>query len=358
MHSSSKVEVEEQEDVDAFLERELAGLCLDVKPKPTTVAPSANDEFMAIIRRGGLTREDWKPLMERFSAPMPKPTKAKGAPIPVPVPANDDDAPESTPVPVRDLVTRAPGRQRRRSGVRQSADARKMRAHGKAAKGEAVEERTSPHSPPSTAPAAPTPSPRTTRKSPERGLASWADAGELPRIIAINRALADLGTPFAFSLNLHPDVIRAANDNVRGFVDFIRRRVSLSLKRELGRTVPFWFVVETTSDGRPHLHGGLAMNDNEDTAVIERALAKAGDNWTTAGSRPADVRRQWAPDGWAVYPLKRMGRSRRHLREAAGLDPKARVPLYAVTSDLRAAGEKIHADIRRALAPARSTPRA
>ena len=248
------------------------------------------------------------------------------------------------------LVTNAPRRRRRRSHLRQREDARKMRAHGRALEGEPVEH-------PSTSLPAPTthhkrtpiPTIKSTTTKRKRGLASWEEAGELPRIIAANRALPIFGQPFAFSLNLGPDVIKAANDNARGFLDHVRRRVALNLKRELGRTVALWIVVETDDDGRPHLHGGLALADNDRPVLVEEALAKAGGNWTRRGSRPADCRVQWEPDGWAVYPLKRLARTRRHLRDAAGLPPGARTSIYSVTADLLAEGKRIHEDVRRSI---------
>lgn len=268
--------------------------------------------------------------------------------------AANDDGPVSAPIPVRRLVTKAPGRQHRKSGVRQSADASKMRAHTKAEKAEAVKEHTPSITPTSSSTTKSTSTTKPTHRP--RDLAPWKEAGELPRLIACNRALAEMGQPFAFSVNFDPRLIRAANENARGFLDFVRRRVTLALKRGLGRTVATWFALETDDDGRPHIHGGLALNDNEDPALVEEALAKAGGNWTRMGSRCADVRRQWEPDGWAVYPLKRIARTRRHLREAACLAPKARVAVYSVTAELRAAGERLHGEVRRALQAPRHIP--
>ncbi len=180
-------------------------------------------------------------------------------------------------------------------------------------------------------------------------IAPWKDAGELPRLIAVNRAVGELGQPFAFSLNLSPDLIQAANDNTRGALDYLRRRVALALKRAFGKTPPMWLCVETDDDGRPHLHGGLALNDNHHPACVEAVLAKAGGTWIRKGSAPADVRVQWEPDGWATYPLKRMARTRRHLREAAGLVPDARVALVSWSADLLEVGRRLHEEARHAV---------
>lgn len=322
-----------------------------------TIAPSPIDpRWLEIIARKAVARDRMREIMTRFGAPGRRPTRT-------PRPANDDAlevAAEPTAAPsisVRVLVTKPSRRRLRQSGVRQSADAAKMRAPIEAGKSEAVKDPT-PLSHPTDhprhtdiktqkthaqrIPANPTHRPR--------AIAGWADAGELPRVIAINRALPDFGVPFAFSLNFDPKIIAAANENTRGQLDLYRRRVARVLKREIGRSVTLWIGIETDDDGRQHVHGGLAMNDDEDPTIFEKALAKSGGNWTRSGSRCADVRRQRDPDGWACYSLKRVGRTRRHLREAAGLDPKAHVQLYSVTDDLRDAGERIHAEIRAELA--------
>ena len=277
---------------------------------------------------------------------------------PSPAPANDNPA---APALTRRLVTKSPAPARtrkRRTGLRQREDARDMRSHGRASEDEAVEH----PAPPSPTPTSPSPSHTQTKKTKPKArttittpgrrarmIAPWKDAGELPRLIAVNRGLAELGVPFAFSLNIDPALILAANDNARGALDYLRRRVALALKRAFGKTPPMWLCVETDDDGRPHLHGGLALNDNHDPAHVEAVLAKAGGAWTRKGSAPADVRVQWEPDGWAVYPLKRMARTRRHLREAASLGPDARVPLVSWSGDLLEVGRRVHEEARRAI---------
>jgi hypothetical protein len=310
-----------------------------------------------------ITEEELAPLLSSLDDAIPADDEEHAAPATAPVSANDNartfdiDEPEDdepAPTLVRGLVTSPSRRRQRVSDLRQSEDARSMRARGQPLPGEVVEDLSHPTPTQAEKPKGETHAqrkpkggrPKTSRA---RSIASWEDAGEKPRIIAINRALAEFGTPFAFSLNLDPDLIRAANDNARGFLDHVRRKVVRTLKRALGRVFPIWLVVETDNDGRPHLHGGIALNDNDRPDEVEKTLAKSGGDWTRPGSAPADVRRQWCPDGWACYPLKRLERTRRHLREAAGLDPDARVTLYSVTDDLREAGQRIHDDERRAI---------
>ncbi|ACB83543.1 hypothetical protein Mpop_5454 (plasmid) [Methylorubrum populi BJ001] len=265
----------------------------------------------------------------------------------------------SPPVVVTEVVTKAPARTRRkrvRSGLRQREDARTMRAVARGRAGEVVEHL---HSPSSTSSSPTSPKknandndePETTKTSTGRGrmIASWENAGELPRIIATNRALDRFGVPMAFSVNFDPKLIKAGNDNDRGLLDYMRRRIALGLKRALGETPPLWVAIETDDDGRPHLHGGIALTDKHAPAVVLGALAKAGGNWTRQGSAPADLRPQHDPDGWAVYPFKRKERTRRDLRQAAGLPPDARVGLYAASAELLAEGRHIHEEQRQVI---------
>lgn len=324
------------DDWKADLDAALDAIDLPAAPPAPIQYPAPHPAWVALFDKNRRARERFAAIRARYSASDE--------------PANDEAVtPPLAPAFVPDLVTSAPKparRLKRRSGSRQSADARQIRQHARPSSGEPVEDL------PSTSTTSKT---STKTKTRTRGIASWEDAGELPQIIAVNRAVAVLGSPFAWSLNIHPDLIQAGNDNVRGLLDFMRRRVARHLNREMGRHMPFWFEIETDDDGRPHLHGGIPMaNDNEDAPAIERALVKAGGNWSRRGSAPADVRRQYEPDGWAVYGLKRIGRTRRHLREAAGLDQdedgkKKHITVWTCTDDLRTEGQRIHEETRRAI---------
>lgn len=326
------------DDWKAELDAALDAIDLPAAPPAPIQYPAPHPAWVALFEKNRRARERFAAIRARHSAPDE--------------PANDEAVtPPLAPAFVPDLVTspsKPARRLKRRSGSRQSADARTIRQHARASSGEPVEDL------PSTSTTSKT---STKTKTRTRGIASWEDAGELPQIIAVNRAVAVLGSPFAWSLNIHPDLIQAANDNARGFLDFMRRRVARHLDREMGRKVPFWFEVETDHNGRPHLHGGIPLaNDNEDVPAIERALVKAGGNWSRRGSAPADVRRQYEPDGWAVYGLKRIGRTRRHLREAAGLDEAAQVTVWTCTDDLRTEGRRIHEETRQSIQKARQRP--
>lgn len=247
-----------------------------------------------------------------------------------------DEAPAT---PVRNLVNPASRRKRRRSAYRDLQDRYTLRNFERAtgtpapgAQAEAVEK-------------SPTPLPPSSPAS----IALWRDTTEVTKVTFYNRALIIFGKPFAFTLNLHPDLIAAANDNERGFLDYVRRRVARELKKEFGRDMPHWLMIETTDDGRPHIHGGLVLSPElaaAEALAATRALESAGGSYTTQGSYPADVRAEYDPDGWARYSLKRIGRTKRHLRDAAGLAPKTKVAILSVTRELRCEAEHLHKQIR------------
>ena len=183
----------------------------------------------------------------------------------------------------------------------------------------------------------------------------WEDASEHERAVYINRALVTFGRPVAISINFSPKVLAAANDNARGVLDYLRRLVLRHLKREIGAR-PLTFNVETTKAGKVHAHGALSLTPDDDPQHVEAVLARAGGNYSCQGSKPADVREMWGPDGWVNYCFKDMERTRRHLREALGLEPEDRVPLYSATDDIRALAKELHQEARRAAQVARRRP--
>jgi len=112
------------------------------------------------------------------------------------------------------------------------------------------------------------------------------------------------------TLHLAPDVIADASADPRGFLSHVRRRLEGSFTRTFGRSVGFWLVVETTPGGRPHLHGGVAVTDNE-LPQLEAALRHAAGTW---GKRKGSeyqvlIRAEPDPSWWPGYATKRLGRT-------------------------------------------------
>lgn len=149
-------------------------------------------------------------------------------------------------------------------------------------------------------------------KKPER-LHSWEHTTDLGKVVFANRALAQGGRAYAFTVNLGPAQIKAANDNAKGFADHFKRRISRTLKRA-GFDVPYWFAVDVTKTGRLHIHGGLEANDNNLDAVKE-ALRAAGGAWKGLGRQfQCHVKPMVTPDVWANYCLRNQAKVRRLVR--------------------------------------------
>lgn len=177
------------------------------------------------------------------------------------------------------------------------------------------------------------------KKSRARFIANWNEAGDLGRLDYVNRAGALRGRPFAWTLNISPDVEKAANDNARGALDYLARRVRLNLGRQPAlrdERLLSWMVIETTDAGRLHLHGAIFTDNPELLPSIREALTKAGGIWNAKAGHgyQTDLEPQRDLDDWSAYPLKRQGRTRRHLREAAGLSADAPMQIATWSREL------------------------
>lgn len=147
----------------------------------------------------------------------------------------------------------------------------------------------------------------------KRKPALWRDTTDRLRVIFYGRALEAMGECRAFTLNLSPTISATALADPHGFLNHVRRRVARSLDKELGRKVNFFFVVETTPKGRPHLHGVIGINDNE-CSYAARALRQAAGKWEgTCRQRQLDVKLIWNSDGWAEYANADLLRTARHI---------------------------------------------
>ena len=279
--------------------------------------------------------------------------------------------PSTAPALVPDLVTRRPARRARKSLLRERENRAARLAYRRSTITSASAPTVAPlaeHPTPTPAnsntltPTSPSPQTSTLKTDPKGGrrkksrarlVASWEEAGELARLDYVNRAGMLRGRPFAWTLNVAPDVEKAANDNARGALDYLRRAVDRSLKRVPAlkdAALPMWLVVETTDAGRIHLHGACFTDDPEHLPAIARALARAGGAWSGAGREyQVDLAPQRDPDAWAAYPVKRQARTRRHLREAADLALDVHVPIASWSRDLVADAKRLLGRERRAI---------
>ena len=120
-------------------------------------------------------------------------------------------------------------------------------------------------------------------KSHRKG-APWRDTTWRLRAEFAHYELARRGKFYSFNLHLGDDVEEAARTRGDGAKRYLMDRLSHRLRRALGRTSQFWFVLEE-SDGfnrHLHLHGAIAC-DERGLKKVQKALRAAGGEW----DRPA-----------------------------------------------------------------------
>jgi hypothetical protein len=137
------------------------------------------------------------------------------------------------------------------------------------------------------------------------------------------------------TINLHPnrDVCKAALESPRGPASYMQDRIRKAMERTFGKgeSPEFWFVIETDSECRFHLHGAVVTPTTPNAPkMVDAALRSAGGEWDAAGghqhqqvSRSLD-----GPLGWASYVCKHMNLARnvidrRLLASTAGIKRKA-----------------------------------
>ena len=175
-----------------------------------------------------------------------------------------------------------------------------------------------------------------------RGISSWKDTKDFGKFVAMNRAAALndndwCAEPYAFTLNLSPDVIaRALASRHNGFASFMQKRIAAELAKVMRRVVEFAFKVDVTPCGRPHLHGVGVMNDNELPAFHE-ALRRAGGAWAAkGGERQVNTRLMWDADGWASYSARNAAAARRVVGSS----------IMACTAGLKSQAKALHEHLR------------
>lgn len=140
----------------------------------------------------------------------------------------------------------------------------------------------------------------------------WSLTTDLGKLTSAYRVLEATGKGVVFTLNCGPAERAAAQRHPKGFADYFKRRISRTLKRTLGYVPLHGFGVDVTPDGRLHIHGALAANDNQ-LATIEKALRQAGGKWASKWhkERQCQFKVLHPADGWAKYCLRHQAKVRR-----------------------------------------------
>ncbi|QDM17667.1 hypothetical protein [Tardiphaga sp. vice278] len=144
------------------------------------------------------------------------------------------------------------------------------------------------------------------------GLPAWEYCGSRLKLVLASRAVA--GRSLEFTGNLGPEQLAASLASPKSFSVFMRLAIVRALQRRLGPHEPvFWFAVDMTFSGRPHLHGIIA-DDNLRISEIKKALLDALGEWGSKHSREKQVQVRlptMSPDGWVTYALRNSGRVRK-----------------------------------------------
>jgi hypothetical protein len=166
---------------------------------------------------------------------------------------------------------------------------------------------------------------------------SWAHTTDTGKVTAAIRVLKAAGRGCAFSLDLGPDEIKAANDNRKGFTDYFKRRISRALYDALGYVPAYVLAQGVAANDRLHSHGVIETNDNE-LEMVRRALEHAGGVWAhrRGQEHQCDIKPLYDPDVWADYCLRDCPKARRLIKG----------PAISITTPLRRRAEDLWSSYR------------
>jgi hypothetical protein len=183
-----------------------------------------------------------------------------------------------------------------------------------------------------------TSSPYTSANENIESLPAWEYCGSRLKLVLAGRAVA--GRSLEFTGNLGPDQLAASLASPKGFSVFMRLAIARALQRRLGPHEPmFWFAVDLTFEGRPHLHGMIA-DDNLRISEIQEALLEAFGAWGSKHHRDKQVQVRlptMTPEGWVTYALRNQGRVRKAIGGKGGKGGKGVVlthPMSALAKKL------------------------
>lgn len=141
----------------------------------------------------------------------------------------------------------------------------------------------------------------------------WRDTHDELKAIYYQRVLAEGGATCTFTVNLSQDVLAVGSARTESFMKFVQERLARHLKHELKQPISYWFAIETSTAGRPHLHGAFRI-DQHDLDVVREALQ--GVSRAGAGV-PVPRAVVLAPvsdgPGWAGYAMKNLALTKKQL---------------------------------------------
>lgn len=169
----------------------------------------------------------------------------------------------------------------------------------------------------------------------------WSLTSVAVTAVAATVALLIAETPaVAFTFNLTPDAIAKALASPTGFLDSLKRSFDLELKRLLpGVTLPYWFAIDITDDGRLHIHGAFLSPATNLPMVrkIRKIMKAAWGEWAGPGKRKQLRFRKLYSDDWATYCMENQA------KVAKIIGPRT----FTINQPLRRDAEWVYAEIRR-----------
>lgn len=148
----------------------------------------------------------------------------------------------------------------------------------------------------------------------------WRDTIDEVQVIYYQRALDEQEYGIPFTLDFGESVVLQAMKNTLGIKDYLHRHLSRHLNRGFGDKIDFWFVVEISKGGKLHLHGSVALDENDEDQLIEilKKASKSTDK-IFLERHAVDInsysRFMQGGFGWSLYCLKDFDRSRKWVSE-------------------------------------------
>jgi hypothetical protein len=172
----------------------------------------------------------------------------------------------------------------------------------------------------------------------------WCHSSDRVKLTFANHALVTLGGSrsdvAAFSLNLTPERIEAAQRHPKGFVVSLKRDLDRVFNRMIGEVPGYWFGAGATSDDRLHLHGAIHISKSSHPTVRDALLAIGGDWPENKNSEyQLDLRPMTDADGWVRYVLKQGPSARRLINTGKSL---------TIPKELRRLARKLYVETRAA----------
>ena len=115
---------------------------------------------------------------------------------------------------------------------------------------------------------------------------------------------------YALNVNLAPETVDQAVAASSTFMKTTQERVARHFKTRVDRPVDFWFRLEVSPGGRPHLHGAFSAQPIEAPLIKEALEAASRARGMQTAKRAVVIKQITDAAGWARYSTKTGQRAR------------------------------------------------